>query len=84
MEARILEQDKLLEFVDALVQDHEVIAPVSEGSSGGLSYGKIGSAADMVYPRDAGPADAGRAPKNLPNPSKSSFFPSAKCCSSTN
>ena len=53
MEAQILQQDKLLEFIGALVQDHEVIAPVSEGSSGGLSYGKIDSAAEMVHPRDA-------------------------------
>ena len=52
MEAKILQQNKLLEFIDALVADLEVIAPIDEGSSGGFSYGKIDSAADAVYPRD--------------------------------
>jgi len=53
MEAQILQQDKLLAFIGALVQDYEVIAPVREGSSGGLSYGRIDSAAEVVHPRDA-------------------------------
>jgi ferredoxin len=52
MEAWILQQDKLLEFVGALTKDHEVIAPVGEGPSGGLSYGKIRAAVDVVHPRD--------------------------------
>jgi len=70
LEARILRQDKFLEFAAALIEDHEVIAPVGEGSSGGLSYGKIASATDLVYPRDAGRC-AAKPAKSL----KEFFFP---------
>jgi ferredoxin len=42
MEARILKRERLLEWVDAFVQDYEVIAPTDDSS-----YGIIGSASEM-------------------------------------
>ncbi len=49
MEARILQQDKLLEFIDALVKEHEVIAPRDE-----QTYGQVGAASE-VYLGDKKP-----------------------------
>lgn len=47
MEARILKRERLLEWVDAFVQDYEVIAPTDESS-----YGIIGSASEMYLDKD--------------------------------
>ena len=44
MEARILRQDKLLELVDALIENHEAIAPQDE-----LSYGQISGADEIAF-----------------------------------
>jgi len=42
MEAKLLQRDKLSQWVDALVKDYEVIAPNDD-----LSYGKISSGAEV-------------------------------------
>ncbi len=44
MEAQILHKDKLLQLLDALIKDHEVIAPKDD-----LSYGRVDSASEVRF-----------------------------------
>jgi sulfhydrogenase subunit beta (sulfur reductase) len=54
MEARILQQDKLLKLLDVLAQEHEVIAPRDDALSDGTTYGEVSSASE-VYLGDKKP-----------------------------
>jgi ferredoxin len=47
MEARILQRDRLLELVDALAQDHEVIAPKDD-----LAYAQVSSGSEVYIVED--------------------------------